>query len=190
MCLEGVQGKREEQKPCCSPPDAGCGPWEKAFLLCCRWCLYEVKALGWRWRCHSRNVLLQMGWLQREFLLLDGLTAKRILVVSLVLTRGYDRDDESVTCLVAWKYAVKGNVKSLSTKRSWGSSFPSWFKTCCFTQITTVLWEEVEGVNLCRKREDGNGCLIYAFPACCFPPKCISHLGIGPGILLFIIGVC
>lgn len=54
----------------------------------------------------------------RECFALDGLTAKRILVVSLVLTRGYDRDDDSVTCLVAWKYAVKGNIKSLSTKRS------------------------------------------------------------------------
>lgn len=54
----------------------------------------------------------------RECFASDGLTAKRILVVSLVLTRGYDRDDDSVTCLVAWKYAVKGNIKSLSTKRS------------------------------------------------------------------------
>lgn len=30
----------------------------------------KVKALGWRWRHHSGNVLLQTVWLQREFLLL------------------------------------------------------------------------------------------------------------------------
>lgn len=48
----------------------------------------------------------------------DGLTAKGILVISLVLTRGYERDDDFVTCLVSWKCAVKGDITSLSTKRS------------------------------------------------------------------------
>lgn len=48
-----------------------------------------------------------------------------------------------------------------------------------------VLQEGIEGVNVFGKTEDGFS--ICAFTTWRFPPKFVSNLGIGSGILLFML---